>query len=187
MSEKDIGRRTFFKQAGVTALTVAAMGQSGSVHAQFSVPNSAGNEAPKLKAPPNACDCHHHLYDAVRFPPVQSAGLQPNARLEEYRLLQRRIGTTRNVIVTPQPYIGDNRITVDALARLGANARGVALLRPEVTDAELKSLTEAGICGLRTIRVSKWRVVRNCLNGKGRLTSHCSRRAADRLDSFERR
>jgi D-galactarolactone isomerase len=147
--ELGVDRRTFFKEAGLAALSLAGTLQAKDVLAQFQVPNSAGTEAPRLKAPPNACDCHHHLYDAARFPPVQSAGLQPNARLEEYRLLQGRIGTTRNVIVTPQPYIGDNRITVDALAKLGANARGVALLRPEVTDAELKSLTEAGICGLR--------------------------------------
>jgi hypothetical protein len=26
-----------------------------------------GTEPSKLKAPPNACDCHHHIYDA-RYP-----------------------------------------------------------------------------------------------------------------------
>jgi predicted TIM-barrel fold metal-dependent hydrolase len=147
--ELGVDRRTFFKGAGLAALSLAGTLRAKDIFAQFRVPNSAGDEAPRLKAPPNACDCHHHLYDAARFPPVRTAGLQPNARLEEYHLLQGRIGTTRNVIVTPQAYIGDNRITVDALAKLGANARGVALLLPEVTDAELKSLTEAGICGLR--------------------------------------
>jgi hypothetical protein len=40
---------------------------------------------------------------------------QPNGRVEEYRLLQRRIGTTRSVVVTPAPYIGDNRVTLDAI------------------------------------------------------------------------
>ena len=40
---------------------------------------------------------------------------------EEYRLLQQRIGTSRNVIVTPAPYKGDNRVTLDAIARLAAN------------------------------------------------------------------
>jgi predicted TIM-barrel fold metal-dependent hydrolase len=124
-------------------------------YGQFVAPNSAGTEPPQLKAPLNACDCHHHIYDAARFPPTWSGGLfQPNGRVEEYRLLQRRIGTTRNVVVTPAPYIGDNRITLDAIARLGPNARGVALLRPEVTDVELKALTEGGIRGLRFSQVA---------------------------------
>jgi predicted TIM-barrel fold metal-dependent hydrolase len=63
--------------------------------------------------------------------------------------LQRRIGTTRNVIVTPAAYVDNNSITLDALARLGANARGVALLTTAVTDAELKRLTDGGVRGVR--------------------------------------
>jgi predicted TIM-barrel fold metal-dependent hydrolase len=139
---------------GLAALSVAGVAQTPDARAQFAVPNSVGTEPPKLKAPANACDCHHHIYDAARFPPKASGGLfQPNGRVEEYRLLQRRIGATRNVIVTPAPYIGDNRVTLDAIAKLGANARGVALLRPEVTDAELKALTDGGIRGLRFSQV----------------------------------
>ena len=32
-----------------------------------SIPNSAGDQPPRLKAPALACDSHHHIYDA-RFP-----------------------------------------------------------------------------------------------------------------------
>jgi D-galactarolactone isomerase len=151
MSDERIARRTFLERVGLAALGAGLSARSRHAHAQMAVPNSVGTQSPRLKAPANACDCHHHLYDAVRFPPVQAGGntFQPNARIEEYRQLQRRIGTTRNVIVTPAPYIGDNRITLDAIAKLGANARGVALLRPDVTDTELKTLTEGGIRGLR--------------------------------------
>jgi predicted TIM-barrel fold metal-dependent hydrolase len=67
----------------------------------------------------------------------------------EYRLLQRRIGTTRVVIVQPRNYATDNRVTVDAIARLGPHARGVAVLHPTVSDAELKRLQSAGIRGIR--------------------------------------
>src|SRR5260370_24955102 len=35
-----------------------------------------GTEAPKLKAPPNSCDCHHHIYDA-RYPVDPKAVLRP--------------------------------------------------------------------------------------------------------------
>jgi predicted TIM-barrel fold metal-dependent hydrolase len=40
-------------------------------------------------------------------------------------------------------------VTVDALSQLGQNARGIAVLHPTVTDAELKSLNDAGIRGIR--------------------------------------
>ena len=95
-----------------------------------------------------SCDCHHHIYDTARFAPVQSGSI-PNARVAEYRLLQRRIGTTRNVIVTPRPYGTDNRVTLDAIAQLGSNARGVAVIQPTVTDAQLKVLDAGGIRGIR--------------------------------------
>jgi len=40
-------------------------------------------------------------------------------------------------------------VTLDAIARLGTNARGVAVIRATVTDAELKRLAEGGIRGIR--------------------------------------
>src|SRR6266481_4868168 len=73
----------------------------------------------------------------------------PDARLEEYRRLQKRIGTTRNIVVTPLAYATDNRVTLNAIARLGPNARGVAVIRPTITDSELKTLADGGIRGIR--------------------------------------
>jgi D-galactarolactone isomerase len=103
---------------------------------------------PKLKALPLACDCHHHIYDTARFPAPKS-GAEPNSTVTDYRLLQKRIGTTRDVIVTPRPYATDNRVTLDAIAQLGANARGVAVIHPDITDAELETLARGGIRGIR--------------------------------------
>ena len=141
-----IARRTLIQNV---AAVWAASGWVKVSRAQ-PVPNSSGIEPAKLKAPRGACDCHHHIYDALRFPPLQPGGtIIPNARVEEFRLLQKRIGTTRNVVVTPLAYVTDNRVTLDAIARLGTNARGVAVIRPTVTDAELKRLAEGGIRGIR--------------------------------------
>jgi predicted TIM-barrel fold metal-dependent hydrolase len=90
-----------------------------------------------------------HIYDEARFAMAPSPRLPPtNAAVPQYRLLQKRIGTTRVVIVTPRNYATDNRATVDAIAQLG-NARGVAVLHPTVTDAELKRLHDAGVRGIR--------------------------------------
>ena len=115
--------------------------------AQPAVPNSSRTAPPRLKAPANAADCHIHIYDS-RF--QSSSPALPNATVEDYRLLQKRIGVTRVVIVTPRNYGTDNSVTIDAIEQLGiANARGVAVIRPTVTDAELKSLDDGGIRGIR--------------------------------------
>jgi predicted TIM-barrel fold metal-dependent hydrolase len=146
MNDRRIGRRTFL-QAGLVALGAAGIFDVPA-QAQVAVPNSSGTEAPKLKAPALSCDCHHHIYDPARFAPLQ-AGVVPNARVQEYHLLQRRISTTRNVVVTPRPYVTDNRVTLDAISQLGSNARGVAVVHPTVTAAELETLARGGIRGIR--------------------------------------
>jgi predicted TIM-barrel fold metal-dependent hydrolase len=144
-----VNRRTFLKESGLAAVGATVV-QWDEAHAQSVVPNSAGTNAPRLKAPANACDCHHHIYD-VRFPQPQgaTAALQPNSRVEEYRLLQRRLGTTRSIVVTPSAYLTDNRVTLDAIATFGPNARGVAVVGAGVTAAELKTLDDGGIRGIR--------------------------------------
>ena len=80
-----------------------------------------------------------HIYDGGRFPPPRpELRMQPNAGVPDYRLLQQRIGTRRVIVVTPAAYLTDNAVTLDAIAQLGASARGVAVVHPTVTDAELK-------------------------------------------------
>src|SRR6516165_11884197 len=95
-----IARRTFIKGASVAAITATASGiHVGQSEAQ-QVPNSVGAEPPKLKAPTNAADCHMHTYDPAHFPMPPNPRVAPtNATVEDYRLLQKRIGTTRVVIV----------------------------------------------------------------------------------------
>jgi D-galactarolactone isomerase len=113
------------------------------------VPNSAGTERPKLQAPPGACDCHMHIYDAERFPPSRPGSrMQANAGVADYRRLQQRIGTTRTVVVQPAAYGTDNAVTLDAIARLG-KARGVAVVFPDVGDGELRALEAGGVRGIR--------------------------------------
>ena len=144
-------RRKFIQSASMAAIGASAPGIFVSTGQAQQVPNSTGTELPKLKAPPGACDCHHHIYDQTRFPQPGPGGgpVVPNARVEEYQMLRARIGTTRDVIVTPLAYATDNRVTLNAIARLGPNARGVAVIRPDVTDAELKTLADGGIRGIR--------------------------------------
>ena len=137
-----IARRNFIRGAIATIASLPGKAQE--------VPNSVGTGHPKLKAPAHACDCHMHIYDPARFPFAPNSKAAPTrAAVPQYRMLQNRIGTTRVVIVTPRNYRVDNSATVDAIAQLGADARGVAVLYPAVTEAELKTLHEGDIRGIR--------------------------------------
>jgi hypothetical protein len=92
-------RRELLKAMSVgTGIGFLAGGVSNAAAQQ--VKWSEGTEPPKLKAPPNACDCHHHIYDS-RYPLDPKAVLRPgDALVEDYRAFQKRIGTSRNVNVT---------------------------------------------------------------------------------------
>jgi D-galactarolactone isomerase len=110
---RPLDRRCLMKTAGVMALATAAGTLRGAPAFAQQVPWSSGTEAPKLKAPANACDCHMHIYDA-KYPVAANATLKPaDALVTDYKLLQKRIGTSRNVIVTPSTYGTDNRVTLD--------------------------------------------------------------------------
>ena len=142
-----IARRGFLKAMGATIIVAGGFDATAG-HAQ-TVPWSTGTESPKLTAPPNACDCHMHIYDS-RFPVAPNAKLRPlDATVDNYRRLQKRIGTTRNIVVTPSTYGTDNSCTLDAMAKIGGTAHGVAVVDTSVADAELKRLNDLGIRGIR--------------------------------------
>ncbi len=103
---------------------------------------------PQLKAPPGLCDCHMHIYEP-RFPVRPGAATPPVAPVSEYLKLRERLGIQRSIVVQPNAYGTDNRCTLEAMAAIGPSVRGVAVVGPDVTDAELKRLTDAGIRGQR--------------------------------------
>lgn len=110
---------------------------------------SAGTGTPGVALPAGACDCHVHVYDR-RYPAAPGAKLlPPDASAHDYRALQRRLGTTRAVLVTPSTYGTDNRCMLDGLAALGPQARGVAVIGGGEIDAELQRLHDAGVRGVR--------------------------------------
>jgi D-galactarolactone isomerase len=111
------------------------------------VPHSSGTAPPELNAAAGSTDCHIHIYDKRFEPRVERFA---DATVADYRLLQKRIGLSRVVIVTPRNYGTDNSVTLDAIRELGiANARGVGVVRPNVTNEELKRLDQEGVRGLR--------------------------------------
>ena len=148
MPEMPWNRREVLKAITAGAATGFLAGGARNATAQ-QVKWSEGTEPPKLKAPANACDCHHHIYDA-KYPVDPKAVLRPgDALVEDYRAFQKRIGTSRNVVVTPSTYGVDNRVTLDAVAAFGPQARAVVVVNDTVFDAELKHMHEQGARGTR--------------------------------------
>jgi D-galactarolactone isomerase len=133
---------------GINGMAAGGIGVAAA-EAEHVAPWSSGTAPPKLKAPPNACDCHMHVYSS-RFPAAPNAELRPpDASADAHRLLQKRLGTTRTIVVNPSTYGTDNSCTLDAIAQFGAGARGVAVVDTSVTDAELKRLNDLGVRGIR--------------------------------------
>lgn len=107
--------------------------------------------ASDLVIPYNACDSHLHIFDP-RFREILRADDMDAipCTVGAYTSVQQALQTDRAVIVTPRNYDVDNAVTADAIAQMGLHrARGVAVLRPDVSDSTLASLDEQGIRGIR--------------------------------------
>lgn len=107
---------------------------------------------PAFRPPPGACDCHMHIYGpAETYPPAPDSPFPPVAGgdIAAYMKVRARLGLSRAVVVQPSVYGFDNRATLDAMSVLGEEARGVAVVLPDVSEDELDRLTGLGIRGIR--------------------------------------
>ena len=105
--------------------------------------------APRLPTPPNACDTHMHIYEPGYQLRAEASHPSQPGTLAHYREVQKQLGLTRTVIVAPSGYGADNSCTLGAMAKLGDDARGVAIVDPAAPDTELERLTKAGMRGIR--------------------------------------
>lgn len=149
MSDRVGDRRSFLAVAGLTMLG-ACVPASG-----LSSPFSVGTALPRLRVPRDACDSHIHILDP-RFPATPGWKGEPvnDATVAAYRAFQKRIGTSRVVVVTPSTYGDDNAATLDALRQFGSSARGVIVINSEAPPADLAKMGDAGVKGIRVNFVS---------------------------------
>jgi 2-pyrone-4,6-dicarboxylate lactonase len=100
--------------------------------------------------PPDACDCHVHVIGPkARFPLARERPYTPkDATAAELAAMLKRLAVERVVLVQPSFYRTDNSCMLDAMAQL-EEARGVAVLPPQATDADLDDLDDQGVRGLR--------------------------------------
>jgi len=101
--------------------------------------------------PPGACDAHCHVFGpADRFPfsPARSY-TPPDAGIDDFERLQRRLGLSRAVLVQASCHGTDNAALADALRRGGGRYAGVAMIDDATSDAEIDRLHEVGVRGTR--------------------------------------
>lgn len=102
----------------------------------------------RFAVPPGGTDTHMHFYDAAE-PAAAGAHNPGSATLEQYRALQRRLGLERVIVVQPNAYRDDNRVTIDAVAALGTGARAVCVVGEDTPESEIERLTRAGAVAQR--------------------------------------
>jgi len=106
----------------------------------------------RFPLPAGSADCHVHVYGPYdRFPAVSGGKFSPlrATPVEALLALWDGMGIARGVIVHALAAGGDNEVTLDALRRHRDRLRGVALLKPEVSERRLDELSEAGFKGVR--------------------------------------
>lgn len=106
---------------------------------------------PRFVPPAGAVDAHCHVFGpADRFAFSAKAKYLPqDAGPDMLFALRDRLGFDRNVIVQASCHGTDNAATLEAIARSGGRARGVAVVDPAISDAGLAALHAGGMRGIR--------------------------------------
>jgi len=106
---------------------------------------------PRYVPPPGAVDAHCHVFGPMaQFPFSPKAKYLPeDAGPEMLFALRDRLGFAKNVIVQASCHGTDNLATLDAIAKSGGKARGVAVVDPAISEDELQRLHDGGMRGIR--------------------------------------
>ena len=106
---------------------------------------------PKFKLPALACDAHTHIFgpgDKYPYAPGRPY-TPPDAPLEDFRALHKKLGIGRAVIVNASVHGTDNRVALDAIAVSNGTFRAVANIDDTITERGLRELHEGGFRGCR--------------------------------------
>jgi predicted TIM-barrel fold metal-dependent hydrolase len=104
---------------------------------------------PKLVAPPGACDTHIHLFVPGSSYAPDSPYRAKDAPPEMFFELQKKLGLSTAVIVSPGGYGRNYSLLADVLTKYPERFRGIALLRDDTPSSEIGRLTKLGVRGMR--------------------------------------
>jgi len=101
--------------------------------------------------PPLACDAHCHIFGpGAKYPYAPDRPYTPpDAPLEDFRALHRKLGLGRAVIVNASVHGTDNRVALDAIAVSAGAYRAVANIDDTITERGLRELHGGGFRGCR--------------------------------------
>ena len=108
-------------------------------------------DPPSFVVPFGAVDTHAHVVAASEAYPMvpERSYTPPPAPEDKYLAMLDATGMTYGVLVQISVYGTDNRYLLETLRRHSDRLRGIAVVSPEVTDAELEAMHAAGVRGLR--------------------------------------
>ncbi|MDE0676347.1 MAG: amidohydrolase family protein [Acidimicrobiaceae bacterium] len=114
-------------------------------------PHPAPHSPTAFAPPPGATDAHCHIFGpAHRFPFASEATYTPaDAGIEDFEVLQERLGLSRAVFVQASCHGTDNGAMVDALIRGQGRYAGVAMIDESFSTADIGVLHDAGVRGTR--------------------------------------
>ena len=129
-------------------------GQEQGSGANDCAPPDRALRAPESPMGPLSCDTHAHICGPEsRYAYAEErVYTPPDALLPDYLSLLETLGVERAVLVQPSVYGTDNTVMLSAMREMnsaGLQCRGVAVVDEAVTDAELSTMHEAGVRGLR--------------------------------------
>lgn len=101
----------------------------------------------RFTPPAGATDTHAHVIGSAFI--EERSYTPPPAPGEAYLNMLDATGMTYGVLVQVSVHGTDNRLLTDMLRAFPQRLRGVAVVAPDVPDAELSMLRDAGVTGLR--------------------------------------
>jgi predicted TIM-barrel fold metal-dependent hydrolase len=117
----------------------------------IAAPHHNSHEPTTFTPPPKACDSHCHVFGpAAQFPYARNRSYTPpDSGIDDFEVLQTRLGLSRAVLVQASCHGTDNSAMVDALRRGNGRYAGVAMIDESFSDADIAALHEVGVRGAR--------------------------------------
>ncbi len=98
-------------------------------------------------------DCHAHVIAPDRFVYSDGPGYKPrpdeSGDYDTFCRVLEAHGISHALLVQPSCYGYDNACMLDAMARSDGRFKGIAVVAPQATDKDLRSLKEKGVVGIR--------------------------------------
>lgn len=106
-----------------------------------------------MSQPSPAADCHAHVFCGNQYPHAPEALYAPDISQAgtgaKFMEVLDAHGFTHGLLVGAGVYGEDNRCLVSACAASDGRFKGIALVRPKVTDQALLDLRDQGVVGVR--------------------------------------